>query len=831
MVALLLLLISQDGLGVQTVEAAEVLERKPQFAYRLPEWVTDEYIFALAGFSLDEEIEKCVDATILTLGLGGKPLNTAMVGPFELLKELKPEEAMRVLEMQLEASAAPDIRRQILLYRVTGDWMMGDLEAAKQSLQTLEVDREASQGADLKFVSDLLTSWEKGEITTKDSLLYYLFVKRNPEKALAFLPDNPTISQALRYHLDEGSNVLPDGDVGRFLTAHRLIRQGRFQEAEDSLKPLYDGRSPYIALARYDMAAALLARENSRKAHLAVPDSFPYQWLLPRRSLDLMRGRVEWMENRPNDAKRWFKEAEDKVSFDLYSQWVMSRSTADPVTQSHFTRRNAEKLYNTLRVASLFREGDYERAVPILEEALREVDISHTTPLGDLVVAFYTIAHNERGNYQLVVRLADAVRNRGKSLERESYFMTVAHLAVGDAYYYEAGRYTDLAKPFYTYCTKSLFDDLRHLGYFGLAWSLLGDREIEKVEPILSTLKNESLTEWESQVAIFLEGMVFYAKRDFRGAAEVFSKLNFSSVPEMQMQGIYFEARSYEQSSRPALAASAYDDLLNVFPDREEVRDAWTRLVRAQIEIGQIDAAEETLNRLIKQARLYHFPFVDLYKEILLLIFDASMARGDENQARQVAERFSMAQNSTLPLEAFYYRVGEKDTALWQTDHLIGVVEKLSEINPQSIYLPPLLLQLGRMEIDVADYEPAMGRFERIIRWPKLQDVNDILPEASYELIRAAVLAKDWDKVILQSGIFIRSYPDLERLAAPVLFFSAAALVERAGKGDPFARKEDGNQAIAALDKLESSYPQTDFVNQARDDIKSLRRSAELLIH
>ncbi len=830
MVALLLLLISQDGLGVQTVEAAEVLQRKPQFAYRLPAWVTDEYLFALAGFSLDEEIEKCVDATILALGLGGKPLGTATTGPYELFEQLKINEAMGVLAMQLGASPAPDIRRQVLLYRVTGDWLAGDLDAARQSLKTLELDTEASVGADLDFVSDLLTYWEKGQITTDDSLLHYLFVNRDPGRALRFLPDNPAVSRALRYHLDETSNSLPEGDAGRFLRAHRLVRQGRFGEAEDSLQPIYHERFPYLALTRYDMAAALLDRENSRKAHLAVPDTFAYQWLLPGRSLALMRGRVEWLQQRPADARKWFKQAQDNVSFNLYAQWVMSASKADPATQAAFAKNNAADLNTALRVADLIREGEYERAAPILEEALRSVDISGSTPLGNLIVAFYTIAQNEQGNYDLVVRMADAVRTRGKSLQEETYFMTAAHLAVGNAYYYQGGRYADLARPFNEYCTGSRFGDLRHLGCFGLAWSYLDDRDVAKAESVLFTLKKEKLSEWESQVVIFLEGMISYAKRDFKGAAEVFSRLNFSSVPEMKMQGIYFEARSYEQSGRPELAAAAYDDLLGEFPDREEVRDAWSRLVRAQIEMGQIAAAEETLGRLIKQAKLHHFPFLDLYKEILLLIFDASMASGNEDQARQVAERFSLAQNSTLPMETFYYQIGERDTALWQTNHLIGVVEKFSEINPRSVYLPPLLLQLGRMEIELADYELAIGRFERIIRWPKLQDVNDIIPEASFELIRAAVLLKDWDRVILQSEIFARSYSDLERFACRALFFNAAALVERAGNGDAFARKEDGKKAIAAIDRLENSYSHTDFVKASRDDINSLRDSAELLV-
>ncbi|MCK4580539.1 MAG: hypothetical protein KAU10_04245, partial [Dehalococcoidia bacterium] len=61
-------------------------------------------------------------------------------------------------------------------------------------------------------------------------------------------------------------------------------------------------------------------------------------------------------------------------------------------------------------------------------------------------------------------------------------------------------------------------------------------------------------------------------------------------------------------------------------------------------------------------------------------------------------------------------------------------------------------------------------------------------------------------------------------------FFQAAALLERAGNSEAFARKEDGQKAIEALNRLENSYARTDFVKESVDDIKSLRRSAELLV-
>lgn len=834
---LLILLIGQGNLGVQQVEASEVLQRKPVFHYQFPEWVTDEYLFSLAGFSLDEEIEKCIDATILTSELGGNPLTPGLGVPSEQLARLRPDSALKGLEMQLNFSPSPDVRRQIFFYRITADWLRGDIDGVKSGLRTLEADKDASQGAPMEEVRSLVTFWEKGQTSTKDSLLYYILVKRDPSKALKFIPAREAVGLALRYHLEDTVRETPPGIAGRYLRAHRLVKAGRYAEALDSLKILSEIRSPYWSLVKYDMAMSLLGLGKSREAHLAVPDTFLYQWLVPTRALALVRGRVEWMENRPDAAKTWFKKASEDPAYATYSQWIMGSTGTDPATQAYFEKRNAGDLYRLLRISGYLRKKDYDNALLILSPMVEKIDMSGASPISNIVVSFYASCENEKGNYELVLRLADVVKNRGQQslanlgTRGEDFFVTASHLAIADAYYNSGGRYEKLSRPFYEYCTKSRYSDLRHMGYLGLAWSLLAERDVDGVRKLVSALKSDSPTERESQVIIFLEGLTLYAARDFKGAAEVFSHLNFSSVPEMRMQGLYFEGRSYEQSGRYDLAGSAYQDLLNAFPSASEVRDAWSRLARAQIEMGSPEDAQKTLDRLIEQAKLYHFQFSDLYKEILLLIFDSAMAKGDEEQAKQFAERLSRTQNSTLPIETFYYRIAAKDTALWQVDNLGSIIGKLEVVNPESPYLPPILLQTARMEIELADYAPAIKRLETIVQWRKLSDVNDILQDASYELVRALVLSKDWQNTITRSNIFLASFPESDNYTPRVLYFLAFSLVKRAGGGDPLVRKEDGKKALEALDRLERTFPQSDFTKQSSEDLRNLRHSAEMLIN
>lgn len=835
MISLILLLIGQNnGLGTQTVEATEILQRKPHFAYQLPAWVTDEYLFEKAGFSLAEEIEKCIDATILTNHLGGAPLNPGLVKARGELDRLRPDSAMRTLAQQLEFSPPPDIRRQVLTYRIIGDWQQNNLEGARQTLRTLKADKEASTGLDLEYIEDLLEYWDKDLTNSKDSLLIFLLVSRDPENALRFLSLQGDAGVLLKFHLDADVSTPPQGPGGDFLSIHRLVRSGKYSEALVAIDDVWDERSVFKPLLHYDKALALLGQGQSRMAHLAVPDSFAYQWLLPERALALARARVEWGEERVADARKWFKIASADPAYDLYSRWVMN----DPAAQAAFTGQGADDLYQLLEVTEYLRSDDYAQAAPILQDLTNRLDVSSPDAVDEISLALYGSVNNEQGNYQLTLGIADVVRNldgtsvgsESMGLGEESYFVTAAHLAVADAYYYAGGRYEELARPFYQYCTASGFDDLRFQGYFGLGWSYLSKRETAEAWPLISILKDEDLPVRESQILIFFEGLVLYSDRDFSGAAEVFRSLNFSRVPEMRMQGLYFEGRSYEQSGRPALAASAYDDLLNDFPAAEEVRDAWSRLARAQIESGLYDEAEKTLGRLVEQAKLHHFKFAEIYNEILLLIFDSAMSRGEEEQAREFAERLSHTQNTTLPLEAYYFRVSDKYTELWQVDRFKVEIERLSLVNSRSMYLPPLLLRLARMEIEVADYDSASAHLERILQWPELSDINDILPEVSFELIRARALDKDWEAVIQRSPVFVRSYSDLADYASRVLYFHAVALVNRAGNGDPFARKEDGQKALDLLDRLQSSYAKTEFVRDSGEDIELVRKSARLMV-
>ncbi|GEM_PF-2172192 len=832
MLSLILFLVGQNGLGTMTVEASEILSRKPKFTFQMPNWVTDEYLFNLAAYNLDDELEPCIDATILTSHLGGPPLNPSLLNSYKYLEELRVDMAMKTLATQLDLYPSADIRRQILFYRIIGDWLGNNLKGARESLKTLKADKEASAGVNLDKVDALLSYWDGKKFSTKDSLIYYLLLQRDEQAALRFIPQEAAYAAELKYHLDSQKFPLPKSDAKQYLQAHNLLNYGRYSEAEDSLKNIYNTPSFYQALIRYDIAKAYLHRGNYRKAHLAVPDTFNFQWMLPQPSLALIRGRKEWMQGRSMEAKAWFKKAQSNSSYDLYSQWIMSDGKYNQITESYFAKKQAAALYKVLRIVNYLRKGNNNRALPLLEDIMHGLNTSSPAAFDYLVIFLYSSIENEAGNYQLTLGLSDFVKSNAQNLNdiSENYFITASHLALADAYYYSGGRYAQLARPFYKYCSKSRYDDLRQKGKFGLAWSYLGARQLSEVKPILSSLKSDNLSSKDAQLLIFLEGLLLYSEHDFHSAAEVFAGLNFSSVPEMRMQGLYYEARSYEQSSRPGLAASAYDDLLNDFPAEPAVRDAWTRLARSQVQMGALEQAGATLERLIEQGKLHHFSFVDLYREILLTIFDAAMERGEEEQAREMAEKLSRTQSSTLALETYYYRLAEKDTLLHQTDHLIGLVQTLEDINAQSVYLPELLLKLARMETELADYDLAIDRLERIIEWRHLADVNYLLPEVSFELVRIQALDKNWDELVRRSDIFLRSYPNNERLTPRILYFRALGLVNRRGNNDPFKRKEDARKALDDLDRLERKFAKSKFVKQSVEDIRKLREAARKLL-
>ncbi|MBN2379467.1 tetratricopeptide repeat protein [candidate division WOR-3 bacterium] len=821
-----LILFAQDDNWVHTIEAMEVLERKPVFSYELPEWVTEEYLFSLAGYKLDQGIESSIDEAMLFSELGGKPLSSSFLKLYSLLEQMMPDSALKLLKVESEKPLAPELRRQIFTYQITAHWLRNDPDAVSGSLVAFQADTGAAEGVDFDYLYDLVNYWETGFIRTEDSLLYFLFEERNPSKALKFLPKEPRLAVALRYHLDINNQIEPAGATGRFLKAHRLFQQGFTDQARDSLTAMFRMEFPLSPFVIYDLAQALLAEGDADNAFEVVGDSFPYEWLLQENDLELLRGRIEWTQGRFADAKKRFKEIEiAEPAYELYSRWITGKGNQQ--TEALFAKYGASYLYDVLPMVSLLRQISYTEALPAIEGLFHRLDISRGSPLGDFVTAVYVTAQNEAGNSEQTIGLSDVIRDRGAAVGEENYFIGLAHLAVGDAYYYKGEHFELRARPFYTYCTRSAFPDLRRKGYFSLAWSFLGKRDLVRADSIIALLRKESMPVQEREMLVFLEGLILYAKHDFNGAAGVFSQLSASSDSSRRMQGLYYRARSYEQGGQAKLASSAYDELLTQFPAAVEVRDAWPRLARAQIEAGSVADAEKTLKRLVNEARLYHFKFTDLYKDMLRLIYDASMASGDVEHAREIAERLSSTEGSTLILEAFYYQQGEEYTELWQVDDLVSTVNLLTEVNERSVYLPPLLLQLARMEIELTDYDSAAVRLERIMQWPEQKEVQALLPEVHYHRIRIAVLEQDWDKVISSGEIFALTYPEYEEYTARILLLRVIALVGRARNAKPFDRKKDINEAIEALDRLDSSYSDTEFYRENAEEIKYWRETAE----
>ncbi|MBD3286418.1 hypothetical protein GF359_07645 [candidate division WOR-3 bacterium] len=820
----LIMLFSQtDGLGY-TIEAAEEFERKPDFDYPIPAWVTTEYLFELSGFSLTEDEEKAIDEAILFSQLGGSSPSSVLRKPASFLSQAIADTALVLLDLELKKPLSPQLRRQIYLYKITAYWLKDNPDGAARMLAMLAKDT-AGNVEDLSFLYDLVFYWENGYLETTDSLLYYLFQNRNEGKALKFLPSNPEAATALRYHLDERQKIEPAGATGSYLRAHRLLRRGEYSQARDSLTAIYNLKTPFSPFIRFDLTSAMLALDDATSAREVLDDSFPPPNLISAQDIALLRVKLAFKEGRDLLVREYFKKAAQKPAYELYIRWITEPGS--PQTESAFTKFGARDLYSVLPVVKLIREKGYKNTLPALEGLFNNLDIFGSSPMVDVITSLYVVAENDTGNYEVTIGMADAIAERGRRQRERNYFLSLAHLAVGDAFYYKKGHFEFRSRPFYAYASQCPYAELSNKAHFSLAWSYLDTREFESTDSVITILAESTLTPDQEELLTFLKGLVTYAERDFEEAAEIFTGLTLSSDPQRQMQGYYYRARSYEQAGKPELTARAYDELLSRFPDEEDIRDAWPRLVRAQLEKDDLDGAKKTLQRLVKEARKHHFKFTDLYKDILRMIYDASLASGDVEHAREIAERLSSTEGSSLILEAFYYQQGEDYTELWQVDDLLVTVNRLTEVNEESAYLPPLLLQLAKMEIELADYDSATVRLEKIMQWPEQGEVKSLLPEVHYHRIRIAVLQQNWDKVISAGEIYALTYPEYEEYTARVLLLRVMALVGRAENAKPFDRKKDINEALADLNLLESKYKDTAFFEKNTEEIEFWRETAE----
>lgn len=302
---------------------------------------------------------------------------------------------------------------------------------------------------------------------------------------------------------------------------------------------------------------ALLARGPSPADQQVIAFRLGESYLLngePGAAADVLS---DYVTEHPDDATAWFllgraREALEDwggtvEAFDAYRQ--LDAALAD---------------YAGLRMAAALEElGRWDEATTTY------TDVAAATPDGDIAAEALTL-------------LAELALDRDDPLEA-------------------AGRYAEASAR-----SSDDGDKARRLALAGTAY-VAADAETEAVPVLLQVVEAYPATEGayvalgellllDQPVNQRLQGIIYYYNHAYRAAADVLTDY-LVSEPAPRGDALYFVGRSYEDLGEWASAINAYDRLIENYPTSDRFGAAWVRKARAQLHIGEAEAAVNTFRQ------------------------------------------------------------------------------------------------------------------------------------------------------------------------------------------------------------------------------------------
>lgn len=237
----------------------------------------------------------------------------------------------------------------------------------------------------------------------------------------------------------------------------------------------------------------------------------------------------------------------------------------------------------------------------------------------------------------------------------------------------------------------------------------------------------ELLALGEEKINQRTRGLVYYYNADYRAAVNALTRY-LVTEPAPLGDSLYFLGRSYEQLGRWTSAISAYDQLIENYPDNDRYGAAWVRKARAQRRLGDTEDAIALLREFA--AEVPEDPLVD---DALFEAARALEALGRRSEAadlyRRIVTRYPEGDNAaeaSFRVGILPYLDGDYETAreAWQ---LAAEHAKTAEVRARA------LLWAGKAALALGDIDTAAEDFTTAAKIASL----------SFDGLRAQALLKE----------------------------------------------------------------------------------------
>jgi len=427
---------------------------------------------------------------------------------------------------------------------------------------------------------------------------------------------------------------------------------------------------------------------------------------------------------------------------------------------------------------SLYRMGDYDRALEVYQDLLNKFPDSSAT--GKAVYLMTLCLHSARDPFRMAGILNEVHTRMSKATETNAVDEWTQNTLywVGDAYY-QLNDLVSAEKIYKEFILRAPQSPLVPYALEALASTLSAQGPTRDGEAIIALnqaelrsrdLGNKDLAE---QIDVEL-GKVFYNQRDFAKAAATWDHLvQVSTQPVVRTEAMYREGDSLARQEFYQEAIRKWKVLVQTNRTSTWVPEALMRIGNTQAGLGQWNEAAATFTTL-KQS----YPGTDLGKEGAFQLIQCAFNQGNLNTA--INELLSFAKQ--YPDDA---RISKAADNLLSSFHQKKITisaaqqAQLLKLAPGSAGGAALLWERGASLFNEGKYEPAQKLFEKImLSYPN----DEYAPLAYFYNADCFFWLQKWDDAANAYQNFYLSFPKHERV--PNAMFQKSVCLFRKGSYD-----------------------------------------------
>lgn len=393
---------------------------------------------------------------------------------------------------------------------------------------------------------------------------------------------------------------------------------------------------------------------------------------------------------------------------------------------------------------------------------------------------------------------------------------------------------------------KSFVSDIARVS---LAWYDLEakrfDSALSEFDSITASTRNKDAL----VLARYGQGLAQYFKGDFLNAAKCFfdeknceeemkltlnreqetKKLTYNALADSLVdRSLFWRGKSFEQLNFFGDALLVYEHIADTYPQRRTAGDACQKMIEFYMRAKQVDNAEKRVEVVGGRMKTNRSIYRDAYGFGLASLFDYYLSIGDKWTADTYERRLTKELGTTEYVEQIYYSRAMRDTTTADIEDIKDNINKITERNPRSQYLPDPFFLLSVLLFEQRNYEEAKEILLKLESWPK-PFIRDRMPEISVQLGRCYYNLEQYAQAITEFEEWLTCYTtgDDARLdlAPSVHYYLALSCIgaEKLEKSESRS-VELLQKALVNLEIIKKDYSDSDFYNRqgVKEDIEKL---------